>query len=112
MNKILLTVITVAFATAASASANEYRFAYTAADFTDETSVQALHQRIARPARGFCPAYQPTRNLAETSRCIRDVTDEIVLSIDNPALTAMHGGELNDVRVALEQQRHQGAKSG
>lgn len=112
MNRTLLTVITVAFATAASAGADEYRFAYTKADFADESSVQALHKRITRTARDFCPRYQRSSNLAESSSCNRSVTDEIVQSIDNPALTAMHEGELGDVRIALEQQRHGDAKSG
>jgi UrcA family protein len=105
MKKLLLAVLTLSFAGAAAA-ADEYRFAYTTSDFTDVTSVHDLNDRITQTARDYCPGYLPSKDLAEIRRCVQDVTSDIVQSIDNAALSALTTGDENDVRIALEQQRH------
>jgi UrcA family protein len=102
MSRTLFAAFTLVIAGAASAGTNDYRFAYTSADFADVESVKALYSRIAKTAREYCPGYMPSRRLSEMSRCRTDVTAGIVASIDNAALTALAKGEEDQVRIALE----------
>jgi len=106
MNKLLIALLTISFAGTVAADADHYRLAYTTADFSDVASVEDLHERITRTARDYCPGYLPSKNLAETRRCVEEVTEEIVQSINAPALSAMANGNADQVRIALEQQRH------
>jgi UrcA family protein len=112
MNKLLIALFTISFAGAAAADTDQYRFAYTTADFSDAASVESLHERITRTARDYCPGYLPSKNIAETRRCVEEVTDKIVQSINAPALSAMANGNADQVRIALEQQRHSHSTRG
>ena len=105
MNKLLIALLTMSFAGAVAADNNQYRFAYTSADFADVASVETLHERITRTARDYCPGYLPSKNIADTRRCVEEVTEEIVQSINAPALSAMATGNTDQVRIALEQQQ-------
>lgn len=107
MNRVLIILLTFSFAAAAGADETHYKFAYSAADFTDLGSVERLHKRISRTARDFCPPYLPARHLAETRRCVAEVTRDIVRSIDHPALTAVAEGAPAEARLALQENEGQ-----
>lgn len=70
-----------------------YSLTYSAADLSSREGVAALHQKIEKTARDHCPSYFSIRSISDSRACVRDVSNDLVKSIDNPQLTAYAAGE-------------------
>lgn len=88
MKKTILTL--GALVVAGVASAGEPRvFQWSAVDLTTSEGIAETHSRIEATADRYCRDYlRGTRGLRQNSQCVAAVTDEILLSVNDPQLTA------------------------
>ena len=105
MKKWITLAAGLAIATGALADgSSRYVLAYSAEDFKSKESVRALYQRVRSVARDQCPNYFRERDLPGVADCVREVTEDLVRSIDHPALTA-YAGDGQDIRFARTDER-------
>ena len=102
--RIALTASLVIAAGTMADDSSRYVLAYSADDFKSKASVRALYQRVRSVARDHCPDYFRERDLPGVTDCVREVTEDLVRSIDHPALTA-YASDDQDVRIARTDER-------
>lgn len=83
----------------------KYSISYTSEDFRSIEAVQALHARIRIVAKESCPSFFVTRDIADSRRCIVQVTDEIIQKVDHPLLQAYIEGE-EQFELALQSRKN------
>lgn len=88
----MVAVPSVALAGSAT-SASSYQLNYNVVELKSAASVKALHVKIRRVARDYCPDYSVNKNLRERTNCIRDVESDLVSQVDHPLLTRIHSGD-------------------
>lgn len=106
MNRWQILIIAVVLSAGAQAGdSDRYALQYSNRDFQSEATVKALYQRIRQVAKDHCPNYFRERDLAGVNDCVRDVTLDIVRSIDNAALSAVAQNRAQDLVAGDPLQR-------
>lgn len=68
---------------AGTASANQFRFAYTQQDFSSPEAVASLHERIQTKAQQYCSKqFFKTRHLGQVEGCVDSVVSQVKQGID------------------------------
>jgi UrcA family protein len=68
---------------AGTASANQFRFAYTQKDFASPAAVASLHERIQTKAQQYCSKqFFKTRHLGQVEGCVESVVSQVKQGID------------------------------
>jgi len=81
MNK--FAIVTASLLIAGTASASDFRFAYSERDFSSPQAVASLHQRIESRAQSYCHRqYMKTKHLDGKAQCVTDVVAQITSGID------------------------------
>lgn len=83
----------LALAAPSIGSTASYQLSYSANDLRSVASTKALHKRIRRIARAYCPDYSVTRDLSERASCVEDVESDLVSQVNHPRLTKVHSGD-------------------
>lgn len=76
-----------------AAAQASYQLSYNTNELKSVGSVNALHLRIRRAARDYCPNYAVTKNLHERASCIKNVEADLVSQVDHPLLSRVHWGD-------------------
>lgn len=80
-------------------AANEYAVSYSTTELVTQQGVEAVHERIVKAAKNYCPDYATSRSISEHRECIADVVADLVEKVANPALTNLHAGD-DSIRIA------------
>jgi UrcA family protein len=99
MKSTFLAAVTLSLSAGAFAQ-SDYSITYTQSELTSAAKVEALYDRIQKTARKNCPSYSLTRDLSARPKCIAEITQKLVESIDNPSLTAIARGEDSNMDLA------------
>jgi UrcA family protein len=76
-------IVAISLLIAGTASANQFRFAYTEKDFSSPEAVVNLHERIQTKAQQYCSKqYFKTRHLDQFDGCIEEVVSQVKQGID------------------------------
>jgi UrcA family protein len=76
-----------------STAGSSYQLRYSTAELRSVESTKALHQRIRRVARAFCPDYSVTKDMRDRVSCVKDVESDLVSKVNHPRLTKIHTGD-------------------
>lgn len=90
MKKLALTIATLSLAGAAAAvTAQEPVFRWTPEELTTLERIAATHDRIKHTAAEYCQDHlNGTRALSAWRSCVKAVSEEIVMNIDDARMTA------------------------
>ena len=76
-------ILTASLLIAGTASANQFRFAYTQQDFSSPAAVSSLHERIQTKAQQYCSKqFFKTRHLGQVEGCVDSVISQVKQGID------------------------------
>ena len=104
MKKLAFAVIAVV-GFVGTASAEEYVLTYSEKELGDYAGVEAVHQRIVKAAKQYCPTYSQIRSHRDVQACVNDVVQDLVEKVNHPRMSAFHDGQSVQVAETLEAVR-------
>ena len=75
------------------ASADEYVLSYSEKELGTYNGVQAVHERIVKAAKQYCPTYSQIRNHRDVQSCVDGVVEDLVSKVNHPRMSAFHDGQ-------------------
>lgn len=89
---VLVGVFGVAFVGAASA--DEYVLTYSEKELGNYNGVKAVHERIVKAAKQYCPTYSQIRSHRDVKTCVDGVVEDLVNKVNHPRMAAYHDGQV------------------
>ncbi len=81
------------------AGAGEYTMTYSKGELRNIQGVKAVHARMVKAAKLYCPTYTEIRSLADVRTCVNGVVSDLVGTVNHSGLTRYHDGDEEISRI-------------